>query len=72
MLSTFRKIILVLIITAVVVFFGFLGFNVYLNYKRTRIKEEVEKERQEARKQLEEDERLKREIAEMTKQKLTG
>ncbi|CAG8851982.1 35248_t:CDS:1, partial [Racocetra persica] len=54
------------------VFFGLLGFNVYLNYKKTSIKEQAEKERQEAKKQLEEDERLKREIAEMTKQKLTG
>ncbi|CAG8449742.1 11240_t:CDS:1 [Racocetra fulgida] len=72
MLSTVRKLILVLIVTAVVVFFGLLGFNVYLNYKKTSIKEQAEKERQEAKKQLEEDEKLKRDIAEMTKQKLTG
>lgn len=72
MLGTIRKLILVLIITVVVVFLGLLGFNVYLNYRKTSIKEKAEKERQEAKKQLEEDERLKREIAEMTKQKLTG
>ncbi|CAG8466700.1 46062_t:CDS:2 [Gigaspora margarita] len=49
MLGTIRKIILVLIVTAVVVLFGLLGFNVYLNYKKTRIEEQKEKERQEAK-----------------------
>jgi hypothetical protein len=56
----------------VLTFLGLLGYNVYLNYKKTKIKEVLEKERQEKLEQIKKDEQLQREIAEMEKERLQG
>lgn len=72
MFGTIKKWVLALIIIFMVSVLGVMGFNTYLNHKKTSIKEQNEKERLARKQKMEEDEELNRQIAELERDRLQG